>query len=252
MSIKTSPVTGEIESVDTVGAVFSGIPNRDEEGICYVPSTNTLFISAENDNKVLEYTRDGKLTGRELQIPDDLKRAKTNYGLESLTYDTIRHRFYTVSEAPLKGDTLQYILEFNDDLQFVRRIPYLMDKPKAKPGKKANYLHGISDILALPDGRLLVLEREGFFPRIEYGSWVKCYIYCISPDEYKTGIVSKKLLTNWETHMNILHQDLANYEGMALGNPLPDGRQVIILCADSQAQLMGILRDWFRTYVLFL
>ena len=112
LSIKTSPVTGEIESVDT--------------------------ISAENDNKVLEYTREGKLTGRELQIPDDLKRAKTNYGLESLTYDTIRHRFYTVSEAPLKGDTLQYILEFNDDLQFVRRIPYLMDKPKAKPGKKAN------------------------------------------------------------------------------------------------------------------
>jgi hypothetical protein len=52
--------------------------------------------------------------------------------------------------------------------------------------------------------------------------------------------------------MNIFHQDLANYEGMALGNPLPDGRQVIILCADSQAQLMGILRDWFRTYVLFL
>ena len=34
LSIKTSPVTGEIESVDTVGAVFSGIPNRDEQGIC--------------------------------------------------------------------------------------------------------------------------------------------------------------------------------------------------------------------------
>ena len=59
----------------------------------------------------------------------------------------------------------------------------------------------------------------------------------------------KHLLAEWKTSLTLFHQDFANYEGMCLGPKLNDGSQVLILCADSQNQYGGILRDWFRTIV---
>ena len=36
---------------------------------------------------------------------------------------------------------------------------------------------------------------------------------------------------------------------MCRGPKLHNGTQVLVLCADSQNQYRGILRDWFRTIV---
>ena len=58
------------------------------------------------------------------------------------------------------------------------------------------------------------------------------------------------IVTGWITVLGASESGIANYEGMCLGPKLPDGRQVIILCADSQDRYMGVLHDWFRTIVL--
>ena len=58
------------------------------------------------------------------------------------------------------------------------------------------------------------------------------------------------IVTGWRTVLGASESGIANYEGMCLGPKLPDGRQVIILCADSQGRYMGVLHDWFRTIVL--
>ena len=58
------------------------------------------------------------------------------------------------------------------------------------------------------------------------------------------------IVTGWRTVLGASESGIANYEGMCLGPKLPDGRQVIILCADSQDRYMGVLHDWFRTIVL--
>ena len=59
------------------------------------------------------------------------------------------------------------------------------------------------------------------------------------------------IVTGWITVLGASESGIANYEGMCLGPKLPDGRQVIILCADSQDRYMGVLHDWFRTIVLW-
>ncbi len=61
--------------------------------------------------------------------------------------------------------------------------------------------------------------------------------------------MKKQLLAEWKTSLTLFHQDFANYEGMCLGPKLHNGTQVLVLCADSQNQYRGILRDWFRTIV---
>ena len=44
------------------------------------------------------------------------------------------------------------------------------------------------------------------------------------------------IVTGWITVLGASESGIANYEGMCLGPKLPDGRQVIILCADSQGR----------------
>ena len=64
------------------------------------------------------------------------------------------------------------------------------------------------------------------------------------------GYQGKQFVAGWRTHMNLLEMNLANYEGMCEGPRLPDGRRVIILCADSQDRYKGFLKDYFRTLVI--
>ena len=67
MTIRIDETTGDIKEVRADSFVTSNQPNRDEEGICYVPQRNTLFVSGETDRSIVEYQLDGQLTGKQLQ-----------------------------------------------------------------------------------------------------------------------------------------------------------------------------------------
>ena len=96
--LEIDTVKGRITKTENLGFRSAGLPNRDVEGICYCPSTNTVFISGEADNEVYEYALDGQRTGRRLAMPPAFKSARHNVGLEALTYDTVHHLFYTTTE----------------------------------------------------------------------------------------------------------------------------------------------------------
>lgn len=51
---------------------------------------------------------------------------------------------------------------FDEKLQPVKQYAYRMDEPMANK-KSSNYAMGVSELTALGDGRLLVLEREFLF-----------------------------------------------------------------------------------------
>ena len=65
--IDQHPATGEVTSVyleafkgnPSPHVNAAGISLRDCEGVAYVPSTNTVFISGEGDQQILEYSIDG-------------------------------------------------------------------------------------------------------------------------------------------------------------------------------------------------
>ena len=172
LRIEIDSIKGRIAVLENEGFRSSGLPNRDMEGICYHPSTNTVFISGEQDNEVYEYTLDGQRTGRRLEMPDVFKKANRNYGLESLTYDTQRHLFFTTTERPLKGDSLLRIQSFGDDLKPQRTYLYRPDSPISR-----KYFQGVSELCALDDGRLLVLERQIRVPKLKIGASCNVRIY---------------------------------------------------------------------------
>ena len=146
------------------------------------------------------------------------------------------------------------------DSRYMTTYAYQMDQPSTH--KKADiYVMGVSELCALPDGQLLVLEREAFIPKIKIGAFCKCKLYLINPlnsEEFAlkekfssdTPFLKKRLLAEWKTGLSLSKRSFANYEGMCLGPKLEDGSQVVILLSDSQDQYAGVLKDWFKTIVI--
>ena len=214
-----------------------------------------------------------------------------NYNFESLAFDSVRQYLWTIPESTLRKDgqpaTPQNGLanqlrlmrfdwgmikenrnkeEYSEqvsskkDSRYMTTYAYQMNQPSTH--KKADiYVMGVSELCALPDGLLLVLEREAFIPKIKIGAFCKCKLYQINPlnsEEFSmkekfsadTPFLKKRLLTEWKIGLSLSKRSFANYEGMCLGPKLEDGSQVIILLSDSQDQYAGVLKDWFKTIVI--
>ena len=260
MDISIDLQTGQINSVIDRGLQTAGQPNRDEEGICYVPQTNTVFISGETRNDVIEYTLDGQPTGRQLAVPTLFKMPHRNGGLEALTYNARTRRFWTTSENTLKADgsrpdinhktvNVLRLQSFGPDLQPCEQYWYTTDSSSAT-GTGGKDIIGVSGLAALDDGQLIVLERELRITHRQIGSWAHVKLYLVNPARQQPGtLLEKRLLAEFRTKMSVTNPSFANYEGIAVGPRLTDGRQVLLLVADSQNRYRGIMRDWFKTIV---
>lgn len=219
---------------------------RDMEGVAYNAKTNTLFISGEGDQQILEYTLDGEQTGRKLEVPDmfGLTNITSNGGFESLTYNEHTGMFWTTTEMPLKTDKdnksqILRLQSFNDDMKPQSQFLYELDQDEDH-GKMRTYVHGVADMLALNDGRLIVMERSVAIKKKYVGSYCDVKLYLVNPIGKIAGTkVEKELLHEFRNRLSMQQmfggQKFANYEGMCIGPVLDDGCETILLVSDSQS-----------------
>lgn len=265
----------------------------DHEAIVKV-SDSTLVIASEGYCRLKEYPiLHTSADAAKVDYPQNLWESRwsssdfyPNYNFESLAFDSIRQYLWTIPESTLRKDgqpatpqnglanQLRLIRydwgkmreesskenSSKKDSRYMTTYAYQMDQPSTH--KKADiYVMGVSELCALSDGQLLVLEREAFIPKIKIGAFCKCKLYLIIPlnsEEFSmkekfsadTPFLKKRLLTEWKTGLSLSKRSFANYEGMCLGPKLEDGSQVIILLSDSQDQYAGVLKDWFKTIVI--
>ena len=271
----------------------------DHEAIVKV-SDSTLVIASEGYCRLKEYpilptSADAAKVG----YPQNLWESRwpssefyPNYNFESLAFDSVHQYLWTIPESTLRKDGQpatpqnglanrlrlmrldwgkmkenrnkeeysEQVSSKKDSRYMTTTYAYQMDQPSTH--KKADiYVMGVSELCALPDGQLLVLEREAFIPKIKIGAFCKCKLYLINPlnsEEFSmkekfssdTSFLKKRLLTEWKTGLSLSKRSFANYEGMCLGPMLEDGSQVVILLSDSQDQYAGVLKDWFKTIVI--
>ena len=262
-------------------------------------SDSTLVITSEGYCRLKEYPiLPISANAPKISYPQNLWESRwpssdfyPNYNFESLAFDSVRQYLWTIPESTLRKDgqpaTPQNGLanqlrlmrfdwgkmkenrnkeEYSEqvsskkDSRYLTTYAYQMDQPSTH--KKADiYVMGVSELCVLPDGQLLVLEREAFIPKIKIGAFCKCKLYLINPlnsEEFSmkekfssdTPFLKKRLLTEWKTGLSLSKRSFANYEGMCLGPKLEDGSQVVILLSDSQDQYAGVLKDWFKTIVI--
>lgn len=256
-----------------------GISLRDAEGIAYCPQSRTLFISGEGDQQILEYTLEGKPTGRRLAVPAIFATGKIypNYGFEALGYSPETGLFWTTTESMLRADgvpsgplnpgsnNLLRIQAFGPDLQPVAQYAYRMDKPRTEKFG-STFVFGVPEITALPDGSLLVLEREADIKKNYNGSFAYCKVFRVRPQsswqiDSSTNLESldpnrfmvKETVAAFSTRISPVQFNFANYEGMCLGIRLADGRQTVLLINDSQGGFNKgpfRLKDYIKVLIL--
>ncbi|MDE7377373.1 MAG: esterase-like activity of phytase family protein [Paraprevotella sp.] len=261
----------------TLLAGSHGAVGRDCEGIAYDPRARSLYISGENDQRILEYDLQGQPTGREMQVPEMMRREAVygNLGFEALACDTCGHRFWAMTESCLKADghpagpghrvkNLLRLQAFDEGGRADKQYAYEMELPQARKAGR-HYVFGVSALSALPDGRLLVMEREVYIASRYMGSWARVDIFVVDPkqapslppettaEEARKYVLRKRKLTSFRTRLTPVSNRLANYEGMCTGPRLDDGRLTVLLVSDSQGGVgKGSIRlqDYLKVLVL--
>lgn len=251
-NISVNPYNGALTSVVNEG--WRGVEYdyaRDAEGIAYCHARHSVFVSGEEDQRILEHRLDGSLTGYEMDVPSAMGKdaIQPNRGFEALCYDSLRHLFWTTTESNLKTDSagVLRLLCFGDDLQLRSSALYTMDAP-ALPSTGREHIHGVVALCALDDGSLLVMEREAHIAKRYVGSRCVCTLFRFTPS---TG--DKKLIHRWSSKFTLANTRFANYEGLCLGPKLRDGRQTLLLISDAQGgygKAFWHLRDRIEVYVM--
>ncbi len=313
--IQQDSLTGQVQRVTNCGfrslqppiscshSSTASNTSTDVEDVVFDAARSVLWVADEGTQTVIGYDTLTQQSISALAIPSYFSKDSIyeNLGFEALTYHPRVQMWCSTSESPLRCDAghrpenlpstapLNFRLTFwNATYNPIGFLPYQM--AAAQLSQQARYyLHGIPALCLLPNGALLVMERELSVPRFFVGA--KCsirlrlvpqtelsHIYAaanVSSNEQllrrtstdfsnlpagdvenlgrSLSSVSATEVASWHTRLDVFHRNLANYEGCCLGRQLSDGRQTILCISDAQggAGRWGVnLRDYIRVVVL--
>ena len=243
------PLTLQIERATgrtTEGKFGVPIPVKtklaDFEGIAYVPALKRLYVSAETGSGIVGFDLLGDATFA-VQVPKIFASTRRNKSLESLTCGA--GALWTANEEALEGDgpvssgsagTVVRLQKFDAKLRPVAQFAY-----RTEPSlfRIANGGTGVSDLLALPNGELLVLERV-----VGLGLAVKIFRvdFTAATDTSKLAKLEGADFTPVrKTLLYERHTASVNYEGIALGPVLDGGWRSLVLVADSSGESQHLL-----------
>ena len=212
-----------------------------------------------------------------LPLPEPLRRCRFNRALESLALSPDGRLLWTANEGPLPEDGPEPTAERGAKIRiYALPVSGLLPKtnesrpapasstqaPSASPTEPAfrfyelnaaaggkmphipDPFNGLAELCALPDGRLLALERTYGLrtrsPDDPRASLIAISIYLVDPPSsaartaaaQRPPVLAKTLLWRGLTGR-------ANYEGMTLGPELADGSRALILVSDGDVTRKG-------------
>jgi hypothetical protein len=222
----------------------------DGEGLALEPS-GEMLISSEIEPSIREVSLDGR-TLRSLPVPELFlagtrgRGIRSNLGFESLTLAPGGDALWTANERALQQDAPEDLARpspvrllryerrdggFVPGAQFVYEVEPL--RQRAGAGFQTR---GLSDLLALPGGDLLALEREFVEGR---GFVIQIFRVSLAG---ATDVSGMETLAGqgWTPARKTLVYDFArsgfvpdNIEGMSFGPTLPDGSRTVVLVSDN-------------------
>ena len=250
LTITFDPALGTITSA-TLSPAVTLAAGSDCEGIAYNAANDSVYVSAEVGPAIREFSlADGSLL-QTLSIPPVFSNHRTNLSLESLSLEPGHQALWTANEEALTVDgpvawtdagSVVRLQKFDSALQPAGQWAYVTDPVAGdiiNPGRDVE-VSGVVDLIALPSGQLLVLERElgfGLFRNRIYevdftGATDVSAIASLNGAPYTP--VAKILL--WEGFLG------TNFEGISLGPLLDDGRQSLVLVSDNGGSLSQRLK----------
>lgn len=217
----------------------------DPEGFVRLPSGEWLVTSeADTDrkpresNRLMKFTSDGKYVA-DFDFPSEIQPEKTgrqtkgtmnNFGPEGLSICP-DGSLWTAIERPLvqaKDSAVRFDRWEQKDGVFTAKDVRFYE-PERPVSSENELLRGVSDILCLPDGKLLVLERSATITAkgLGFGGGI------FTADCAKDKCVKSEVLHFGRDLAKLRdHKPVANFEGLAFGPVLKDGRKTVLMISD--------------------
>ena len=261
LSVGFNPVSGAITRATTASSLAltqsDGTPfqvTRDIEGVALGAGGTSIFVSDEVGPRLREHDL---ATGRGLAEVGPASapalavyaNQRANLGWESLTRAPDSGMLWTANEESLRGDgptgasnnsTRVRLQQLAPDLTPTTQWAYRVSGDIV-PGTLGNTNAGVSDLVALPGGQLLVLERSAglvSYPDIDLRN--RIYLVDFSGASDVTAIASLTSGGYTEVGKTLLWEGLFpddNFEGIALGPSLANGDRSLLLVSDDGAGL---------------
>lgn len=231
----------------------------DLEGI--VLTKDGFILASEAGPRIVEVGRDGHFV-REVILPERFRDARHNKSLESLTLSPSGRYLFTTTEVALPRDGDVATLEAGTRVRIIRldrvsgqivEYAYATD-----PSPYAYGDWGVADLAAISDNELLVLERgwaamRGNTARIHHVTIDDSSSTCTQIDALSSAtpaltkrlyvdlghLVGKNLPTPKQPQANAI---MDNYEGLAFGPKLEDGRNSLIVISDDNGHSNQVAR----------
>jgi len=241
---------------------------EDREGIAADPDRDLVWIAneqtlADKSRPSLERyrTSDGRRTGLFRCDSDSVMRVyvhmRSNRGFESLSREPDGSGFWTGNEDALTVDgaatgestggvvrLLRLDPEMRPGAQFAYRLDPWSTRIQSPGFLAGREINGLSELVALPRGRLLALERA-FCGDKGGNAGLRSRLYLVDPAGAtdvsrepflegltgKTYTIARKTLL-WQENWGLTN---SNFEGMTLGPTLADGSRLLVLVADNNA-----------------
>ena len=225
----------------------------DLEGIVVLP--DGFIVASEVGPRVLEVDRLGKLR-RDISLPSHYAKARVNKSLESLTMSPDGRFLFTTTETALSCDGETATLLAGSRLRILRMTRTGADPTEhayaTDPAPHATGDYGVADLAALSPDELLVLERgwthgRGNTARVYRTTTADAMTSCLGSPALgnDAALIKKELVVDLGklavrglplTRQKQASPLLDNFEGLALGPLLPDGRETVILVSDDNGR----------------
>jgi hypothetical protein len=244
----TFAADGSITAASVVGGLSLPV-TRDFEGIAFTnPGRNTVLVSEETTPAVLEFSlADGALV-RTIAAPAVFSSIRPNFGFESLALSAAilgTGRLWTANEEALSVDGPLSTATTGTE---VRLLQWNLASWSPTPGPQFVYLtqpwhggqlnnlarSGLCDLVALPDGRMLTLERSFAF---NFSGPFQARIYELSTagatDVSALTTLTGQTYTRATKSLRWSGFNVGNLEGLALGPELAGGGSALLGVADN-------------------
>jgi len=254
LTISLNTATGAITSASFASAVT--LAGTDLEGIAYDHAGASVYVSDETGAMIREYSFSGTSLST-VSVPTVFASYRTNFSLESLTMRSGGREMWTANEEALfnagtgvddgslsstSTGSIVRLQRFtrssvsnpwNADGQWA----YQTDPHTGPPFIGSGERSGMSDLTVLPNGKLLVLEREfgGFIPNFRS----RIYEVELTGATEVSSIMSLSGATYDLTTKSLLWQGdfaLDNFEGLTLGPQLDNGSFSLLMISDGDDQ----------------
>ncbi len=234
--------TGQFSGTPTLdnSLVLNPAGNADLEAIAFDPRDGSVLVTNENDNSITRYDPANADVLGSISVPSVFSNTTSNRSFEALSLAPRDFDLWTANEealtvdGPLSSDsagTVVRLQRFDAQGDPAGQYAYVTEPHRASGLEQAR--SGVSGLIALPDGRVIVMERElgGGLPTFRINFFLVDFEDATDTSDL-SGLIGETYTAVDKTLLHTLNAGFSNFEGVTLGPRLDNGDYALVLVSD--------------------